>query len=63
MVTRAAQSSRGRMLRMKSGLKGRGVRAREASRKWRGYDDGEDLHVRTAQVRKLVVRSFIFGGG
>ncbi len=35
------------------------MRSRTASRKWRGKDAGEDLQVLTAQVRKLVVRSFI----
>lgn len=44
---------------MKSGLKSISVRSRVASLKWSGKDDGEDLQDLTAQVRKLVVKSFM----
>lgn len=36
--------------------------ASSASLGWRGNESDEDLHVLTAQVRKLSVRTFIFTG-
>ena len=39
------------------------MRSRTASRKCRGNEAGEDLQALTAQVRKLVVRSFMVAVG
>lgn len=59
VVFRAAQSRRGRMLRMKRALKAWGEDSSCASRKCNGKEALLVLQVLTAQVRKLVVRSFI----
>ena len=57
----AVHSMRGRRFVRKRGLKVMSTCSSSASRKCRGNELGDVLQVFTAQVRKLAVRSFMFG--
>ena len=58
MVT-ASQSNRGRILVRKVGLQASCRCFNSASSKWSGKEAAEILQLLTAQVRKLIVSSFI----
>lgn len=59
VVLSAAQSSRGRTLMRKGALSSASSCASSASLGCRGKEAVVDLHVLTAQVRKLMLRTFI----
>jgi hypothetical protein len=59
VVRSAAQSMRGSTLTNSWGLISTSSLASSASLGWRGNESDEDLHVLTAQVKKLRVRTFI----